>query len=60
MRELLKSKGKVEAVATELGVNRSYISMIRTGKMNPSKKVCDYLGIEKVVTYRRKNGENSQ
>lgn len=42
------------AVAKELGVHESYISMLLNSKRKPSKRIAMLLGYERVTIYRTK------
>lgn len=46
--------GGQQAVARTLGISSAYLSDIIGGKRQPGKKVLNALGLECVVTYRRK------
>jgi transcriptional regulator with XRE-family HTH domain len=41
-------------VAAQLGISASYLCDLLKGRREPAKKVCDALGLERVVSYRRK------
>jgi len=43
------------ALAKEIGISAQYLSDVLRGNRNPGKKILDFLGIEKVVIYRRKH-----
>lgn len=40
-------------LADSIGVSAQYLNMVLRGKKNPNGKVLAYLGIERVVTYRK-------
>lgn len=40
--------------AKEIGVSLVYLWDVVHGNRNPTGKILDYLGVEKVITYRRK------
>lgn len=42
-------------LADQIGISPQFLSEILNGKRGPSKTVLDFLGLEKVVTYRRSN-----
>ena len=56
VQELAAEYGNnISALATSAGVHRSYLNRIYLGsKTEPSKKTLDALGIERIVTYKRK------
>jgi len=50
----IKRLGSQTAVAEMAGVSIAYINDIKQGRRDPGKSVLDALGLEKVVTYKRK------
>lgn len=52
LNKLRALNGTDEATARKLNISASLISMIRSGKRNPSAVVLKALGMEAVVTYR--------
>lgn len=57
IREMLKASGKsLRQMEDESGIERSHIWRMKTGRMALTPRILDYLGVEKVVTYRRKDG----
>jgi transcriptional regulator with XRE-family HTH domain len=48
------TKSSLRAVARELDVSAGYLSHLMKGEREPGPKILDALGIEKVVTYRKK------
>lgn len=48
-------------VAARLGISQPYLWMLIHGQRNPGPKILEVLGLEPVVSYRRRdrNGENS-
>lgn len=50
----IKRLGSQTAVAKMADVSLAYINDIKQGRREPGKSVLDALGIEKVVTYKRK------
>lgn len=47
-------KSTLRAVAKDLGVSPAYLSDAIRGNREPGPKILDAIGLEKVVTYRRK------
>ena len=52
--ERLVGSGSKTAAAERLGVSDQYLGDIIRGKRAPGRKVLQALGLERVVTYRRK------
>jgi transcriptional regulator with XRE-family HTH domain len=42
-----------QTLAAEIGVSRSFLSDVLNERREPTGKVLEYLGFERVVTYRR-------
>lgn len=53
VRRMVAEHGQSEA-ARRMGVSVSYICNMMKGRADPGPLVLDALGLEKVVTYRRK------
>jgi transcriptional regulator with XRE-family HTH domain len=51
-----KRTGSQRAVATELRVNQATINEVLNGKREPPPKLLAALGLERVVTYRERQG----
>jgi len=50
-----KCEGRTQtAVAAELGVSSAYLSDVLNGRKEPGAGILEPLGVERVVTYRRK------
>lgn len=54
MLERRIAKSTAKQVAEDIGVSASYLSEVIRGSRDPGPKILDALGLEKVVTYRRK------
>lgn len=54
--EILRSKvgDNQSAWARSRGISPSYVSEVLAGRRDPGKLILDALGLERVVTYRRK------
>jgi lambda repressor-like predicted transcriptional regulator len=46
----------IAALSRELGVSPAYLSDVLNGNREPGPKIIDALGLERVVTYRKKKG----
>lgn len=56
VRALLRSKAPRQAdFAKVAGISPQYVNDVLAGRRDPGKAILDALGIEKVVTYRRKS-----
>jgi hypothetical protein len=59
VRKLLRAEcqaaGGESMLARRIGVTQQLISAVLTGTREPRGKILDALGLEVVVTYRRKN-----
>jgi hypothetical protein len=59
IRSLLKERisalegHRQQTLAAEIGVSRSFLSDVLNERREPTGKVLEYLGFERVVTYRR-------
>ena len=53
LRHLLESRSQVD-VAKQLGISTQYLSDILHDRRQLGKKILDGMGLERVVTYRRK------
>ena len=57
VRELLRLRlrraGSQTKFAKEHQLTQGYLSEVLSGKRNPGPRICEVLGIERVVTYRR-------
>lgn len=59
LRQHIETAGSQKAAARLLGVSETYISDVIRGRKEPGPSILDPLGLERVVTYRRKrNGTN--
>lgn len=58
-RKILKQRtaGNNAAWAKQNGVSASYVSDVLAGRREPGKLILDALGLERVVTYRRKKDQ---
>lgn len=54
LREMVAAEGSQAALATKLGVSRSYLSEIFKGTRTPGKKVLAQLGLESRTVYTAK------
>jgi transcriptional regulator with XRE-family HTH domain len=55
--ELLEKKlegRKASEVAAEMDVSVQFLSMVRHGKRPPSETILKWLGLDKVITYRKR------
>ena len=48
------TKATATDIAQQIGVSKQFLSLVRHGKRLPSKPILDWLGLERVVSYRRK------
>lgn len=46
--------GQMAAFARQHQISRGYLGDVLTGRREPGQKILDALGLERVVTYRRK------
>ena len=53
LRRLIESASQVD-VAKQLGISPQYLSDVLNNRRQPGKAVLDGLGVERVLTYRRK------
>lgn len=53
LREMV-SRATQKAVADQLGFSQQYLSDVLHGRKEPGAKILDALGLERVITYRRK------
>ena len=53
LKEMLSTATQKD-VAAKLGVSQQYLSDVLTGRRAPGKSILDALGLEKVISYRRK------
>jgi transcriptional regulator with XRE-family HTH domain len=58
LRESLNSSSQ-SAMARKIGISPQFLSDVLNEKRGPGDRILDYLGIEKVVTYRRRKGNGS-
>lgn len=60
VREILKkacdAEGSQRAWATYYELSPAFVSEVINGGRKPSQNILDILGLEKVTSYRRKNG----
>lgn len=47
-----------KALAEKIQVTPSFLNDVLMGKRNPTGKILDYLGLEKVTIYRKKETES--
>lgn len=46
--------GTQKELAEEIGVSQAFLSDVLAGHREPTGKILDYLGLERVTVYRRK------
>ncbi len=51
-----RSAGNAAGLARSFNVSPTYISDVCSGRREPGEKILQALGLERVVTYRRKKG----
>lgn len=56
IRSRLK-KSTLTRLASELGVSISYLNDVAKGRKEAGKLILDAIGVERVVTYRKKRNE---
>ena len=56
LRAACVKAGSQTAWATERGIATAYVSDVLKGRREPGAKLLDALGIERIVTYRRRPG----
>lgn len=57
IKSLIGKHGGLRAAARSVDISPSYLIRLGNGeKIDPSKETLDKLGLEKVVSYRKKNG----
>lgn len=44
---------KLKQVADCLGVSVAFVSAVLSGRKEPSEKICEYVGVRRVVVYER-------
>jgi transcriptional regulator with XRE-family HTH domain len=55
IERLIKKHGGLRPLSRAIGISPSYLQRMRIGEKNdPSPEVLDKLGLERVVSYRRK------
>lgn len=54
LRREVKAAGSQKALAKSMGVSNTYLCEVLAGRKEPGEKILVPLGIERVVTYRRK------
>lgn len=54
LRARLTADFNQSALANEMGISDQYLSEILRQKRPPSERILDFLGLERVVTYRPK------
>jgi transcriptional regulator with XRE-family HTH domain len=54
LRDACKAAGGESMLARKIGVTQQLISAVLTGRREPRGKILDALGLEVVVSYRRK------
>jgi transcriptional regulator with XRE-family HTH domain len=60
IRKAADEAGTQKALAARLGVSDSYLADVLNGRKDPGEAILEPLGLERVVTYRRKrNGVKS-
>ena len=55
LRREVKAAGSQKALAERLGVSNTYLCDVLAGRRDPGDKILVPLGVEKVVTYRRRH-----
>ena len=53
LRNLVEQASQ-KSVATKLGFSQQYLCDVLRGRKEPGAKILDALGLERVITYRRK------
>jgi len=59
IRSEAAKRGTQKALADHLGVSDAYLSDVLNGRKDPGESILEPLGLERVVTYRRKPKEPS-
>lgn len=57
LRESLGAESQAE-VARKIGISPQYLHDVLNERRGPGDKILDYLGLERVVTFRRKRRVN--
>lgn len=57
---LSRKHGSQDALAENLGVHPTYLGMVMKRKVEPGPKILEPLGLERVVSYRRKRTAETQ
>lgn len=60
LARMSKSLGSQKALAESLDVPESYLSAIINGRLEPGPAILEPLGIERVVTYRKRQAAETQ
>ncbi len=55
LHQLLRKAGSQTSLADDFGVSKSYISQVLAGDRDPGKAILEPLGLERIVSYRRKS-----
>jgi transcriptional regulator with XRE-family HTH domain len=55
IKKKIDGEGSQLAFARKHGLSPAYISDVLTGRRDPSKAILDAVGLERVVTYRKKD-----
>lgn len=57
IRRTAKEAGTQTVLAERLGISSAYLSDVLNGRKDPGESILAPLGLERVVTYRRKRAE---
>jgi transcriptional regulator with XRE-family HTH domain len=60
IRRSAKEAGTQKALAERLGISESYLADVLGGRKDPGEAILEPLGLERVVTYRRKRQNGSR
>ena len=55
LRQRIKSAGSLRKAASEMGVSASLLSYIMTRRCEPTPKVLEAMGIDRVTMYRERS-----
>jgi hypothetical protein len=55
LKEKQESYGSMNSYASNVGCTTSYISQVLSGKKEPSQRLLDEIGLEKIVMYKPKS-----
>jgi hypothetical protein len=58
IQSCIATHGSLTAAARHLGLNKSYLSRLRSGVLqNPSQDLCRQLGVQRVISYPPLEGQ---